>query len=211
MEIVFLNENNFEEILAKTESILRSGGLVIGPTDTVYGIFGDASNEEVIKKVFLLKQRSPEKAFPVFVKDLAAARYYAYIYDAKVKFLEKIWPGAVTVVFHHKGKLPKILTGGKDTIGLRIPGHSFLMKLLARLDFPILQTSANISGKPPAKNLKEIEEYFYLQELKPDLVIDAGEISGSPSTIVDFTRDQMRLVRTGWLSKTELDQIFIHP
>jgi len=211
MEIIAFSKNTQQEVLKKTEMVLRSGGIVIGPTDTVYGIFGNAEKKKTIENMFILKQRSQEKAFPVFVKDMTTARYHAYISDGKAKFLEKIWPGAVTVIFHHKRKLPKILTGGKDTIGLRIPDHPFLRELLARLDFPLIQTSANISGKPPAKNLKEIEDYFDLQELKPDLVIDAGEISGSPSSIVDFTRDQMRLVRTRWLSKIELDQIFIHP
>lgn len=205
METIQLSVIDISVAVAKAVDTLQSGGIVIGPTDTVYGIFGNAENEEAIKKIFALKQRPQEKALPIFIKDIVMARQYAYISDAKVKFLEKIWPGAVTVIFHHKRKLPKILTGGKDTIGLRLPNRSFLKELLARLDFPLAETSANVSGKPPAKNLKEIEEHFNLQELKPDLVIDAGEIFGSPSTLVDFSRDQMRLVRIGWMNKSELD------
>lgn len=204
METISLNEINLSAAIAKAVAVLQVGDIVIGPTDTVYGIFGNAANEEAIKKIFALKQRSQEKALPIFIKDIMMARQYAYISDAKVKFLEKIWPGAVTVIFHHKGKLPKILTPEKNTIGLRIPDHSLLIELLARLDFPLIQTSANISGKPPAKNLKEIEEYFYLQELKPDLVIDAGEIFSASSAVIDFTRNEPIIVRSGVITKKDL-------
>lgn len=204
METISLNEINLSAAIAKAVVVLQVGDIVIGPTDTVYGIFGNATNEEAIKKIFALKQRSQKKALPIFIKDIGMARQYAYISDAKVKFLEKIWPGAVTVIFHHKGKLPKILTPEKNTIGLRIPDHSLLIELLARLDFPLIQTSANISGKPPAKNLKEIEEYFDLQELKPDLVIDAGEIFSASSAVIDFTRNEPIIVRSGVITKKDL-------
>ena len=191
--------------------VLRNGGIVIGPTDTVYGIFGDATKKQVIEKIFALKQRPLEKAFPIFVKDIEMARCYAYISDSKAKFLEKIWPGAITVIFHHKGKLSHVLTAGRDTIGIRISNHLFFLELLSQLDFPLVQTSANISGKKPAKNLKEIQEYFSGGEFKPDLIIDEGELAGSPSVIADYTKENLRLVRSGWISKTELDLMFSRP
>ncbi len=235
-----------KKVLSQTERILRSGGIVISPTDTVYGILGDATNAEAIKKMFALKQRPQEKAFPIFVKDIATARKYAYISDAKAKFLEKAWLApleisrpkaaaaaptggrisngarALTVVFQHKEKLPKILVGGLGTIGIRIPDHEFLLKLLARLDFPLAQTSANVSGKPPAKTTKEIKIYFNdscgrirVAGVKgggalfacPDLLIDGGEINGKPSTVIDFTGKEPIVLRAGLLSKSELDRL----
>lgn len=208
MEIVKLSEDTRFGVLSLAERTLLSGGAVIAPTDTVYGILGDASDEEAIKKVFALKKRPEEKALPIFVKDIAMARKLAYISDAKTKFLEKVWPGPVTVVFHHKGKLPAILTGGLPTIGIRIPDHPFLSSLLSKFSSPLAQTSANIFGKPPAQNLEEIKTYFAGKEVEPDLVIDWGAIKGRPSVVIDFTRDRPLVLRTGILSPVELDDIF---
>lgn len=204
MEVLTLDESSQEQILSHAERILRSGGIVVGPTDTVYGIFADATDPAAIQKVFSLKNRPNEKAFPIFVKGITTARHYAYISDAKAKILRQIWPGPVTAIFHHKEKLPKILTGELDTIGIRIPRHSFLLELLSRLDFPLLQTSANISTKPPATAILEISAYFAVHE--PDLVIDGGIIAGSVSTVVDFTGENPRILRTGIVSKEELDR-----
>ncbi len=242
MTTMKLTQNSLKKILSLAEKILRSGGILICPTDTVYGILGDATNRDAIKKIFALKTRSAEKKFPIFVKDIPTARKFAYIADAKAKFLEKVWlapletarpegpsgaqararsltgPGPLTVVLHHKEKLPKILTphqsklgagqaGGLGTIGIRIPNHPFLLELLSRLDFPLVQTSANISGKPPAKNIKEIKEYFGKERLKPELIIDGGQIDGTQSTVIDFTGNEPILLRTGAISKLELDRL----
>lgn len=231
MIVLKLSSANEDKLLAKSEKILRSGGVIILPTDTVYGILGDATNAGAIKKIFALKRRPQEKAFPVFVKSIAEARKYAYISDAKTKFLEKVWPGpletaspedppgapartrsltgpgAVTVVFQHKEKLPKVLTGGLGTIGIRIPDHKFLHTLLTRLDFPLAQTSANVSGLPPAKSLEDIKKYFGKSKIKPDLVIDGDEINGEQSTVIDFTGKDPIILRTGLVSKSELDHL----
>jgi L-threonylcarbamoyladenylate synthase len=170
----------------------------------VYGIFCNAQDPKAIKKVFAIKERSDAKALPIFVKDIAVARHFAYIADAKAKFLDSVWPGKVTVIFHHKEKLPPVLTGGKDTIGMRIPDHPFFLDLLSRLDFPLAQTSANISGKPPARNAEEIKSYFEGKTPSPDLVIDAGELSSVSSAVVDFTSNEPIIMRSGMITKKDL-------
>ncbi len=224
MKVIKLTEKNVEKVLSQTERILRSGGIAVIPTDTVYGIIGDATKAEVIKKIFAIKRRSQEKVFPIFVKNVNEARKLAYVADAKAKFLERIWPGPLTVIFQHKERLPKILTGGKvpkpfgpgsrptevglgNTIGMRIPNHPFLLELLSRLDFPLVQTSANISEKSPAKNIKEIKEYFGGAEAKPDLIIDEGEIAGKSSTVIDYTGKEPMILRTGAVTREELDRM----
>ncbi len=176
---------------------------MIGPTDTVYGIFADATNPDAIKKIFALKQRLEEKSLPIFVRDIKTARSYAYISDAKAKFLASVWPGAVTVVFHHKEKLPKVLTGGSAKIGIRIPDHPFILELLSRVDFPVAETSANISGKPAAKNIKEVKEYFGKSRV---VLIDGGEVEGKQSTAVDLSGTEPIILRSGAISKAELDR-----
>ena len=205
MKTIQLKEETLTETLSQAERVLRSGGIIVGPTDTVYGIFCDATNEAAIKKIFELKQRPQEKALPIFVKDIATARRYAYIPDAKAKFLEKLWPGAVTVVFKHKEKLPKVLTGGLDTVGFRIPGHPFLLELLSRLDFPLAQTSANISGGNPARNFDEIKSCDFTRRRRTNMIIGGGELTGRASTVVDFTGKEPLILRSGFVTKEELD------
>lgn len=219
MRTAKLTESNQAAVIKSAVKIIQNGGIVIGPTDTVYGIFCDAGDRAAIKKIFALKGRSKEKSLPIFVRDIKMARRYAYVSDAKAEFLEKVWPGAVTVVFNHKEKLPQILTphqskhgagqaGGQGTIGIRIPDYPFMQELLSRIAFPLAQTSANISGHPPAKNIAEIKKYFVAVKTKPDLIIDAGEIDGQPSAVIDCTRAKPMILRTGILSFDTLNKFW---
>ncbi len=208
MEIITFTEEHMPQILSRAERILRSGGVVAGPTDTVYGFFADALNAAAVKKIFSIKKRMKASALPVFVKDIPMARRYAYVSDAKAKFLETVWPGAVTVVFAHKEKFPKTLTGKKETIALRMPAHSLLQQLLAVCDAPIAQTSANMSGEVPVCSGQELYSRFTDSKVRPDLVIDAGELLGVPSTIIDFSNNQATLVRMGMRDKSEFDELF---
>lgn len=207
MEIGKLQEATHAYLLMRAVSLLKEGGVVVGPSDTVYGIYANASDERVVGKIFALKKRSSEKPLGVFVRDIAAARRIAYISDAKAKFLERIWPGTVTVIFHHKEKLPANLTGGKDTIGIRIPNDSFLSTLLSQCDFPIVQTSANISGSAPAKTIEEVKNYFTDIKHQPDLMIDGGEGQENPSAVIDFTGPKPLIVRMGMITKAQLDEL----
>lgn len=188
-------------------SLLKDGGVVVGPSDTVYGVYADASNERAVEKIFALKKRPAEKPFGVFVRDIAMARRFAYVSDAKAKFLERVWPGAVSVIFHHKEKLPAKLTGEKDTISLRIPNDSFLSVLLAQCDFPILQTSANIAGMQPAKTIEEVKNYFTDIKYQPNLMIDGGDGKENPSAIIDFTGAKPLITRMGVITKNQLDEL----
>lgn len=187
--------------------VVRAGGVVVAPTDTVYGLVCDAANAAAVEKMFAIKNRPREKSFPVFVRDIAAARRYAYISDAKTGMLEKIWPGAVTAIFHHKEKLPPVLTGGHDTIGIRIPDHPFIAALLVKIDTPLAQTSANISDAPPARTAAEVAAFFERRDTKPDLVIDGGEVSGVASMVVDCTGTSPLILRSGMVSKDDIDRL----
>lgn len=207
MRTIVLTDDSFALALAEAKRVLTEGGVVIAPTDTVYGILGNAGNERAIRAMFAMKRRPEEKAFPIFVKDIADARRYAYISDQRAKFLERVWPGAVTAVFQHKGKLPALLTGGRDTIGIRMPDHQFLLKFLAELPAPLAQTSANISSEPPAKTVEEAIRYFEKSDIKPDLVIDGGTVPGVSSTVIDCTGVSPLILRSGIMTKQELDRM----
>lgn len=206
MKIYTLDDQNAGDILAGVEAHIRDGGIAIIPTDTVYGIVGDARDEKTIETVFRIKRRPEEKAFPVFIGSIKDARRWAYIADAKAEFLEHVWPGQVTVIFQKKEALPPILTGGKETIGMRIPDSPFLARLLSFFDFPILQTSANISNEPPAKTRDEVLHYFR-DEPAIGICVDGGDLPGVPSTVIDFTSDHPLLVRSGLVTKIQLDRL----
>lgn len=206
MEVITLQDDQ-DEALEKAEAIIRKGGCIAVPTDTIYGIIGDATNENAVEALYELKQRPKEKAFPVFVRDIAMARWFACISDAKARFLENAWPGPMTVIFDHKGKLTRNLTAGKDTVALRMPNIPFLLALLARMNVPLVQSSANISGMAPAKNAQEIIASFEGRAQKPDLIIDGGELAGSPSVIIDFTGNKPLLVRSGLMNKNDIDAL----
>lgn len=203
MEVVTLGDNQ-EEVVEIVSRVISGGGLVVVPTDTVYGIIGNATNKKTIASLYGLKKRAKEKPFPVFVRDIAMARRFAYVSDAKARFLETVWSGPMTVVLQHKEKLPDGLTANFDTIGIRVPNHSFLLSLLTRLDFPLVQSSANISGQSPSKNIQEVIASFEGQKIKPDLIVDGGELAGSPSVIIDLTCNEPKILRSGVMSKEEL-------
>lgn len=207
MRTIVLTDDSFVSALAEAKQVLASGGTVIAPTDTVYGILGSAADERAIRAIRAMKRRPEEKAFPIFVKDIADARRYSHISDAKAKFLERVWPGAVTAVFQHKGKLPDLLTGGRDTIGMRVPDHAFLLRLLAEFPTPLAETSANISSEPPAKTAAKALEYFVKNDIKPNLVIDGGTVPGVSSTVIDCTGASPLILRSGMMSKQELDRM----
>lgn len=207
MQIIILDKGSFDSVCAQSAAMILAGGVIAAPTDTVYGLIGDARNEDVARKMLVIKKQLTARAFPVFVKDIVMARQYGYISDAKARFLEKVWPGAVTAIFHHKEKLPAVLTGGRDTIGMRIPDHPFLLELLVRLDMPLVQTSANISGRPPAKNAGEVVAYFKDAATQPDLIIDGGEISGVSSTVIDCAGVSPLILRSGIMSKVDIDRM----
>ncbi|MBI3274355.1 MAG: threonylcarbamoyl-AMP synthase [Candidatus Colwellbacteria bacterium] len=202
MNILSVKEKN---AIAASADILLSGGLIVVPTDTVYGIIGDATNERAILNLFLLKKRSKKKPFPIFVKDIAMARQYASISDVKARSLKTLWPGRMTALFYHKEKLPSSLTAGGDFLGIRIPDSLFLRELLLRINVPLVQTSANLSGSAPAQCLEDIKRYFQHSKTAPDCVIDGGILPTTASAVVDFTRDMPLIVRTGLMPKQELN------
>ena len=186
------------DVVERASEFISRGQIIVCPTDTVYGILGDATKEEVVKKVFKVKNRDLKKPFPIFVKDINMAKELALIDKNMEAFLEEIWPGKLTIVLKRKKRcgLPKILFGRKTTIALRIPDYKLVGEILKKVRKPLIGTSANISGKPSSTKFKEVVEQFQTQEIKPDLFIDAGNLPNSrPSTIVDFTKGIPKVIK----------------
>lgn len=196
MKILKIKKQNFKEITKIAVQSIKEGKVIICPTDTVYGLLCDAKNKKTIQKLFKIKQRRPQKPIPIFVKDIRAAKKFAFIDKNQEIFLKKVWPGKVTVVLKQKGKLPKIFFGDKKTIGLRIPNYKIVNQLLSIINRPLTGTSANISGQPPSTKIKEVISQFKNQKFQPDLILDSGNLRPSkPSTVVDLTGKKIKILR----------------
>lgn len=199
MEVLKISTKKYKNILKRTAGAIKAGKVIVCPTDTVYGLICDARNAKAASQLFLIKQRPQGKAIPIFVRDLSMAKRIAQISKIHEKFLRKFWPGKVTVVFKKRGRtgIARILFSKEKTTGLRIPKYKIISDLLARI--PVLTgTSANISRKPDLVRIKEVLRQFRKKRIRPDLVLDAGNLKRSlPSTVVDFSSGMPSILRRG--------------
>lgn len=176
------------QIIKTAIRLIKQGKVIVCPTDTVYGLIADVTNKKAVERIFKIKKRLPENSIPIFVKDIKMAERLAKIDKKQEKFLKSVWPGKVTVVLERKKTAKKLYGVDKKTIALRTPKYRLVNELLKRLDFPLVGTSANISGKPPSIKIKEVISQFKGQKYQPDLVIDKGNLpENKPSTILDLT------------------------
>ncbi len=195
MIILKANQENLKEIVEIAAKSIKQGKVIVSPTDTVYGLIGDATNKKAVGKIFKIKKRPKNKPLPIFVKNLAQAKKLAKINKKQEKFLKKAWPGNITVVLEAK-KGVKLHTIYQNTIGVRMPDFKMLNILLKRLNRPLAETSVNISGKPPLTEIKKITTQFKNRKCQPDLIIDAGNLKTSkPSTVIDLTGKKNKILR----------------
>ena len=176
--------------------LLRAGGIVAVPTDTVYGIAADMALPDAIERLFAAKGRPPEKAVAVLLADAAQAAELGVLNPAATLLAERFWPGGLTLVLpvRPEARLPRVLAGGAPTIGVRVPNHPTPRALAAVLG-PLPTTSANRSGEADARDAHEI-----LERLGDSLalVLDGGPIRGGPaSTVVDCTLEWPSILREG--------------
>jgi L-threonylcarbamoyladenylate synthase len=164
---------------------LEDGGVVVFPTDTVYGFLAILENKKAINKIYKIKNRPKTKPLAVFVKDLKMAKELAKISLGQEKVLKKKWPGKYTFILN--------TAKGKKTIALRIPKYAPLNNLLKKIDKPIAQTSVNISGKPELNKIKDIKESFKKSGV---LIFDDGNLpKRRPSAIIDLTKNEITKIR----------------
>ena len=191
MKIIQGNSENIKEIVIA----LKSGAVLVLPTDTVYGFVCDATNKRAVEKIFKIKKRDKSKSLPVFVRDVKMAKKYAVIKDREEKFLNENWPGAVTVVLKGKKGLAPLVYKDK-TIAVRQPNNGLITGIFEKFRRPLAQTSVNISDQPAMDDAKEIVKVFDCEEYKPDLIIDEGNLpKNKPSIIIDLTSEKINILR----------------
>jgi len=186
-----------KNIIKAAAKAIKSGGLVIFPTETVYGIGANAFDPEAVKKIFKIKNRPQEIPLQVLISDVSQIKQLARDVPKKAgEFMKKHWPGPLTLVLNKSEKVSNAVSGGKDSVGLRMPDHKVILELIKESGVPIAATSANIHGNPSPKTAEEA-----VKELgSADLVIDGGECKiGVPSTVIDATQDPPKVLRQGSL------------
>ena len=172
------------DIIARAVSVLMRDGIVIYPTETVYGLGADAFSDEAILKVFEAKKRPLAMPVSIAVADIDMLHAVFHTEPWMETFFETFLPGPVTVVLPARNCIPPILTGGTGLIGIRIPANPLAIRLITEFDTPITATSANLHG---AKDPVTPEECT----IPRDLLIDGGRLPGIPSTVVDLTTKQI--------------------
>ncbi|MEE8194001.1 MAG: L-threonylcarbamoyladenylate synthase [Dehalococcoidales bacterium] len=195
-----------QEQIERGIAILKSGGLVVFPTDTVYGLGACFSNLSAVERIYRLKKRPRNVALPLLLADTAQMSQIAAAVPAVAWLLAgRFWPGALTIVLPRAKLVPDIITGGGETVAVRMPAHAVPIALIKGLGAPMAATSANMSGQSSA--LTAAEAFSQLGD-RIDLIIDGGRcFPGTESTIVDVTAVVPRLLREGALSREELGQV----
>jgi len=200
MLILKLNATNLVRVLRDAVETLKAGGIVAYPTETFYGLGAKFDIEEALKKIYELKQRPDEKAIPLIIgnKELLPV-ITASVSNIAESLMNRFWPGPLTLILPAKENLSEFITGGTNTVAVRIPGESFALNLAKTANFPITATSANVSGTSPAQNAETVMSCF---GDTIDLIIDGGTTPGGlPSTIVDATESEIRIMRDGVIKK----------
>lgn len=183
--------------IEKAIEVLKNGGIVIFPTDTAFGIGCRIDNEEAVERLFEIRKRPKTKAVPVLFSSVNMVRKFVLEipYDAE-RLMEKYWPGALTLILQcNKVKVPSLVRGGGQTLGVRIPNHKIIREIISSVELPILGPSANFSGEKTP---------FRLEDLNPKLVklvdyvlnVELGR-EKNVSTVVDCTVTPWKVIREG--------------
>lgn len=154
---------------------LKKGKAIAYPTDTVYGLGCDSGNARAVGKINKIKGEKRKRPFVLLISDFKMLKKYCLVGEKQELYLRNIWPGPVTVVLNGKKN--------KNSLAVRLPRNDFLIKIISIAGFPLVSTSLNKTGEKPLTNVKNLEKYF---EYAPDLAVDAGELKGKPSRLVDI-------------------------
>lgn len=198
METKILRINNETEYcaqLSEASEIILAGGTVVFPTETVYGLGGNALLADAAKKIYTAKGRPSDNPLIIHVADPKDAEKYAYVSDIYYRLAEAFMPGPLTVIMPKRDCIPLSVTGGLDTVAVRCPSHPVARALIKKCGVPIAAPSANISGRPSPTSAKYVEEDMLG---RVDMIIDGGECEiGLESTIVKVDGESLTLLRPG--------------
>jgi L-threonylcarbamoyladenylate synthase len=195
-----------ESSLAEAIAVLRGGGLIAYPSDTVYGLGAAASDERAVERAFGVKGRLTGKALSLLLADVDDMTPLCAEVPPDAKLLaERFWPGPLTLVLRRSPPFQSAALGGGDNVALRVPDHLFLRELIRALGEPITGTSANRSGRPSCRTAREVRRQL---GSAVDLIIDGGPSRAGPeSTVIDITPGEPRMLRQGAIARSEVEKV----
>ena len=190
------------ESVAEAVACVRAGGVVVFPTESVYGLGADARSPEAVARLVAVRGRDPGKPILVLVRDAAMAGTLAAAFSPLAQALaRRFWPGPLTLVVPARADLPEPLTAGTGTIGVRVPGHPDAAALVAGVAGPVTAPSANPPGRAAPRRVEEARRYF---GAAVDAYVDGGELPGGGSTVASVEGGELRVLRAGVLSEAAL-------
>lgn len=192
-----------DEEIEQAVEVLRRGGVVAIPTDTVYGLAASLEHPLAVERIFSIKGRSGTKAIPVLISDLDALdRLTCDLSDAARRLAERHWPGGLTIVVDASDAVPDAVRRDGTTVGVRMPNSADALAIIAASGGALAVTSANRSGGVEARSADEVRNKL---GNRVDFVVDGGSTdSAPPSTVVDATRDEIRVLRQGTVGASDL-------
>ena len=193
------NENEVEQLA----DILKDDGVISVPTDTVYGICARINSKKAHDKLIALKNRPITKAFPIMCADERQIKSIAVVDARAEKLIRAFMPGPITLVLNRNNTLSEYVTNGKDTIAVRMVTSKVLEELIRKTESPLFMTSANKSEEPECTNLDDIEKACPLL----DGMLDGDVVFGEPSTIVDCSSEELKILRIGPISIEQIIKV----
>ena len=195
-KIIEINPVNPQaRLIEQVVDILRFGGVICYPTDTLYGIGCDIFNQKAVKRIYQLKQRPKDKPFSFMCESLTNISSYGHVGNNAYRIMRKCLPGPYTFVLSGTKLVPKIMLTRQKTVGIRVPDYPICLALIEALGNPVLNTSAQLEGADESvRSVYDAEECFGKQV---DVIIDAGEIIPEPSTVISLLDDPPQVLRQG--------------
>ena len=192
--------------IKEASEIIKDGGLVLFPTETVYGIGANGLNEEAVKNIFIAKGRKQDNPLILHISNIEMLdRIAKNITELEYKLMEEFWPGPFTIILERKDIVPDVVTGGLDTVGIRMPSNEIAKWLIEYADVPISAPSANISGRPSGTN---VEDIFKELSNKVDYIIDGGQCEiGLESTVVRVIDGIPHILRPGKITEEQIRKV----
>lgn len=193
--IIKINKDNPQKKLIEIAvNVLKNNGVIVYPTDTVYGIGCSIYSKTGIERIYRLKNRDKKKPLSFICENLSEISKYTRFTDFAYKIMKDALPGPYTFILEASKNVPKILQTKRRTVGVRIPDSNLCHELIKELGFPITSTSANISSQPEMTDVYDLKNTF---NHKIDLYIDGGSLISEPSTVISLIDDEIKLLRQG--------------
>lgn len=202
-EIIKIDSAHPEHAFSRCRDIVRAGGVIAYPTDTFYGLGADPENPVAVKRIFAIKGRQADQPILLLISEPSEVRNWTGDVSPQAeKLIRRFWPGPLTLVFKSAARVIPELSKGTGTIGLRVPGNSVTRGMLVHIGTALTGTSANRSGRPSPETAAEAMEAV---GSLVDLIVDAGRTAGGkPSTVVDVSAAEPRVIREGAISARDV-------